>query len=264
MTVKQNRTAAGKQNRTATNNQQKVRSQHGKEGDVRSTLEYLFDSKEVFEVCMIAPSVRKHSLWQNEYANGEKPVIAGWFNNIDKAVEVITLLNEKVKPSGIYTTLNPCIPALLGRANNRFKAGVNRTKDSEIIEVRHMLVDADPVRPSGISSTDQEKEAALTLLRIVYQDLKEQGWPEPLVSDSGNGAHLIYPIENDVAELLPSILTALDLKYSTDAVKIDTAVGNPARLVKVYGTVTRKGDSTEERPHRRSKVLSLPGGEPCE
>jgi hypothetical protein len=226
--------------------------------DISRTLRYLFNPGDVFEVCVIGPKNRKSKLWGNEYASGKKSIIAGWFNDFEKAIDTIVQA-DKLEPVAIYVTLNPVNSALLGRANNRLKANVNRTKDTEIIRVSHILIDADPVRPEGISSTDSEKQSAIDLLRTVYSDLKTLGWPEPLVGDSGNGGHLLYPVDSDFAKLVPDLLKALDRKYSTDTVDIDTTVGNPARLVKVYGTVTRKGDSTEDRPHRIAKILSLPG-----
>ncbi len=226
--------------------------------DTRRLLEYLYQPGDVFEICLIGGPIRKHSLWGNEYASGRKPIIAGWFDDFEKAITIIDQVDKRAKPAGIYVTLNSCISALLGRANNRMKAGVNRTKDKEIASVNHLLVDADPVRPEGICATQKEKEAALTLLRTIYADLKKDGWPEPLVADSGNGGHLLYKIDVDVAPLIADVLKILDQQYSTETVKIDTTVGNPARLVKVYGTMTRKGDSTQDRPHRMARILSFP------
>jgi hypothetical protein len=225
--------------------------------DISRTLQYLFTPGDVFEVCVIGPKNRKSKLWGNEYASGKKSIIAGWFNDFKIAADIITQA-DTVKPVAIYCTMNPVNPALLARANNRLQAGVDRTKDSEIAEVRQLLVDMDPARPAGISSTDSEKQSAIDLLRAVYSDLKALSWPEPLVGDSGNGGHLIYPVELDLAESIPGLLKAFDRKYSTPTVGIDTVVGNPARLVKIYGTVTRKGDSTQDRPHRTAKILSMP------
>jgi hypothetical protein len=223
------------------------------------TLDYLFEPADVFEVCLIEPKIRKSILWGNEFAGGKKPIIAGWFDDFKIATDIITQA-DTVNPVAIYCTMNPVNPALLARANNRLQAGVDRTKDSEVAEVRYLLVDMDPARPAGISSTDFEKKSAIDLLRTVYSDLKTLGWPEPLVGDSGNGGHLIYPVELDLAELIPNLLKSFDRKYSTPTVGIDTAVGNPGRLVKIYGTITRKGDSTQDRPHRTAKILSLPEG----
>ena len=39
---------------------------------------------------------------------------------------------------------------------------------------------------------------------------------------------------------------------------VDTANFNAARIWKLYGTVSRKGDNTPERPHRRSRIISAP------
>jgi hypothetical protein len=80
------------------------------------------------------------------------------------------------------------------------------------------------------------------------------------VADSGNGFHLLYRIDlpADDGELVKRCLKALAHQFDTDAVKIDTSVFNPSRIVKLYGTMSRKGDSTTERPHRRSSVLRVP------
>jgi len=222
----------------------------------RQQLKYLFKPDDVFEICAIGPKWQKHASWSG-FAGGKKAIVAGWFDDIEKVLDVVAAVTE-TDPTAIYCTLNPVNPALMARGNNRLQAGIARTQDKEIKEIRHLLIDADPVRPAGISSTDQEKEAALELLRIVYSVLKILGWAEPLIGDSGNGGHLIYKLEGDCAGMVPGFLKVLDHKYSTDTVNIDTTVGNPARLVKLYGTYTRKGDSTIDRPHRRATILSLP------
>ncbi len=40
--------------------------------------------------------------------------------------------------------------------------------------------------------------------------------------------------------------------------KVDTTTHNPARILKLYGTIAAKGDSTPDRPHRLAKLLSVP------
>jgi hypothetical protein len=42
--------------------------------------------------------------------------------------------------------------------------------------------------------------------------------------------------------------------FSTDRVKVDTVVFNPSRIGKLYGSTSRKGDDTADRPHRRSYI----------
>jgi hypothetical protein len=102
--------------------------------------------------------------------------------------------------------------------------------EREIAAVRHLLVDADPKRPAGIST---EKAAACAVLRRIMAELRSLGWDEPLFADSGNGGHLIYRIEPDCGPLVPDLLKYLAYAYSDELVEIDTAVGNPARLTRI-------------------------------
>ena len=48
------------------------------------------------------------------------------------------------------------------------------------------------------------------------------------------------------------------MRFDGDGVKIDRSVHNPARIVRLYGTLAAKGDNTKERPHRLSKILKAP------
>src|SRR2546423_716170 len=76
------------------------------------------------------------------------------------------------------------------------------------------------------------------------------------LADSGNGYHLLplvdLPNDDTSKELVKQLLTALGNRFNNGTVKIDAAVFNAARITKLYGTIARKGDSTEDRPHRRS------------
>jgi len=125
-----------------------------------------------------------------------------------------------------------------------------------------MLIDADPIRLSGVSSSDAEKLAAKKIIDDIETSLSLDGWPDPIKADSGNGYHLLYRINLPAEDggLVRNCLRALSAQYSTPEVTIDTAVYNPARICKLYGTVSRKGDSTPERPHRNARILSLPEG----
>jgi len=102
----------------------------------------------------------------------------------------------------------------------------------------------------------------------IKRDLSEQGWPDPLCGDSGNGGMIVYRIDpqpnsKETTELIQRTLKALSQKYNTDGMKIDTGVYNPARLVKLLGTLTRKGEATSDRPQRLSRILSLPEVTSC-
>jgi hypothetical protein len=186
---------------------------------------------------------------------------AGYFDNAIDLVREAAKLDEQ--GFTVYITANPVEPALLARAENRIKRPLRETtSDRDVLRRRCLLVDLDPERPAGVSSTDAEKEAALQRAREVYAYLKEQGWPEPIAGDSGNGAHLVWfvdlPNDAESLELVKGVLDALSFKFSDGAVKVDTTPSNAARIWKLYGTTARKGDSTKDRPHRASKLLKVP------
>ncbi|MEJ2724119.1 MAG: AAA family ATPase [Deltaproteobacteria bacterium] len=236
-------------------------------GQIKRTLEFLHskangDCTSVFEIAIIGSKKQKSNVFEG-FAGGFKPVIAGWFSDFDKAAPLVRRAQE-LRAAGIYTTLNTCNSALLARANNRLKAGIGRTKDTEIESINNLLIDIDPVRPEGISSNDQEHDAALELATKIQDELSEQfGFPEPLVGDSGNGAHLVYPLPSmpnthDNVELLKTCLSVLSNQYSTLKLEVDEKVFNSSRLTKVYGTMVCKGDPTPDRPHRRARIISVP------
>src|SRR5712691_8008999 len=88
--------------------------------------------------------------------------------------------------TGVYVTLNPVTPDLLARAANRMKPYARQTtSERDILHLRRLLIDFDPVRRSGISSTDEEHRAALVRTVQVAQWLRARGWAEPLIDDSG-------------------------------------------------------------------------------
>uniref|UniRef100_UPI0026190E71 hypothetical protein n=1 Tax=uncultured Methanofollis sp. TaxID=262500 RepID=UPI0026190E71 len=113
---------------------------------------------------------------------------------------------------------------------------------------------------SGVSSTEEEHAAALRRADEIALWLDEQGFPHPVRADSGNGAHLLYAIDlpNDDGGLVKGVLATLDALFSDETVTVDTANFNAARIWKLYGTCSRKGDNTPERPHRRARLLSVP------
>lgn len=165
--------------------------------------------------------------------------------------------------TGVYFTLNPCRLELLARANNRVIEFVRTTtQDSEILCRRWLPLDFDPKRPSGISASREEKVLARVRCQDCVAYLTSQGWQTPIIADSGNGFHAIYRIDlpNDESSkrLIRRTLKSLSAMFSDDAVDLDITLFNAARILKLYGTIARKGDSTDERPHRASILLEVP------
>ena len=162
---------------------------------------------------------------------------------------------------GVYVTVNPVNPDLLARAVNRLRpAGRNpTTADTDIVRRRWLLIDCDPKRSSGVSSTKAEHESALAKAREIRDGLSSLGWPKPVLTDSGNGAQLMYRIDlpADDGELVRRVIGEI-AKASSEQVAIDTSVHNPARIWRLPGTMNCKGDSIPERPHRMARILEEP------
>jgi hypothetical protein len=87
-----------------------------------------------------------------------------------------------------------------------------------------------------------------------------QGWPTPILADSGNGGHLLYALDLPVDDggLVQRCLEAIAFRPDDDHVLIDQRVYNPARIWKLYGTRACKGDDAADRPHRLSQLIEVP------
>ena len=184
--------------------------------------------------------------------------VSGFFNSRETCLNQLKRLTAFC---GIYITLNPVRPALLARRANRLDYVAERntlTGDQHIVSRRCIIVDVDPVRPSGISATDAEKKAAWEKAQLIVEYLRSHGWPEPfIIADSGNGYHLIWRVNlpaND-GGLIQRLLNALADHFDDDTVIIDRDVFNPSRIGRLYGTLAAKGDDIPERPHRLSKMV---------
>jgi len=165
--------------------------------------------------------------------------------------------------ANLYITLNPVNPTLIARAHNRVNdRAEHATADADVLRRRWFYLDIDPVRPSGISSSETEREAALATLNLVTDYLSSTGWPLPVTAMSGNGYYALYRIDLpnslETAALLQAVVEALASQFDASTVHIDTTVYNASRIAALVGTVKRKGDNLPERPHRRSCIVTVP------
>ncbi len=193
-------------------------------------------------------------------------VASGYFDDLDAMAAAADKYDGRA--GGVYITANPVLPALLARAKNRVQERAGKTTgDDQITSRRWLPIDVDWERPAGISTTEEEHEAAIDraheIARYLVADLD---WPGVAIADSGNGAHVLaridLPNDRESTELVSRCLAALAFQFGDDSLVIDESVSNPARIWKLYGTLACKGDSTAERPHRRAQLLYVP--EPLE
>ena len=193
-------------------------------------------------------------------------VVVGYFDDIELMVrEALRLM--ALDAEAIYYTPNPVNPDLLARAVNRCKPSKlkgDTTSDEHITRRVALLIDVDPVRLSGISSSDAEHDAARARIWRLTDWLEARGLPLPIVVDSGNGWHALYALDlpNDEAtlELVRGALAGLALAHSDAIVDVDVSVCNASRIFKLPGTWAKKGDSTPARPHRLSSIQLMPQG----
>ena len=216
-------------------------------GAIQRFVELLWRSGDVREI-----RVPKH----NKYGH----TASGYFDSPEALTEAAVKWDGR---ANVYVSLNPVAPALLARANNRIlDKAEHTTADTDILRRDWLFIDVDPDRPSGISGSESEREAALAVLDNCTSYLNAQTWSTPVTALSGNGYYALYKIDlpNDAESLalITTVLVALSERFNTDAAHIDTAVCNASRIIGLVGTKKMKGDSMPERPHRYSELLSVP------
>lgn len=198
---------------------------------------------------------------------------AGWFDGahlVDLAKQALMLAREA---AGVYFTPNPVAPELLERSPNRItqarRDAPPLTKDPDVPERRFLLVDIDPARafdadPAGPSSA-REVGFARFVARQVAGYMAGFGFAAPVQMLSGNGIHLVYRLAApapggrcDPSDPLARLLRVLADRFGCYGAAVDTNTYTPARMLKVPGTLVRKGEATRTRPHRVARILTVP------
>lgn len=216
------------------------------EAIIRQWYDIFKDNHELVEIRILDPATRK--------------TYSGYFTDIETLLEAIKPYDR----SAIYFTLNIIDYACYSREQrDRISTKVkSTTSDGEIIERKWCLIDVDCEKPSDTNSSDEEKELAKSVVNNVYKFLRDEGFESPIVCDSANGFHLLYKqamnSTPENTETMKRFLQVLDMFFSTDKVKIDCSTFNPSRICKLYGTYSRKGSDTPERPQRCSSILKVP------
>ncbi len=192
-----------------------------------------------------------------------RDVTTGYFDDF----EMLALQAAKLSGhwDGIYVTIQRINPALLARRCNRMEVGGKGTGDGEVVGYRWIPLDFDAVRPTDVSSSDEEHELAIHRARNARDWLVTEGFDQWALADSGNGAHLLLPADYGAGEKekVRAFIAAVAERFSDDAVKVDLTVFNPSRIWKLYGTKACKGDDFKggagnpPRPHRIARLLEV-------
>ena len=190
-------------------------------------------------------------------------IYSGYFTDADTLVEALS--HEDLRNRNVYITLNEIDEGCYGRVQRDKFLLIRKeptTSDGDITGYDWLMIDLDPKRPSGTSSSDAELQEAKNLGNKMFLGLRNLGFETPLFAYSGNGVHLLYRVNlaktDERIALMKKCLQVLDMMFSTDNVKVDVKNFNPSRICKLYGCVSAKGANTKERPHRQSYIIGNP------
>ncbi len=185
---------------------------------------------------------------------------SGYFTDIDTLLEQVS----KYEHLNWYFTLNKINEGCYDRTQKdviTYKPKAT-TSDSDITKREWILIDLDPKRPSDTNASALEKMLVEDVGNRIYGYLKNVGFANPIVADSANGYHFLYRVmmlnNDENKELVKNFLNAMSMMFSTDQVEVDTSVFNASRICKLYGTYSRKGTNSQERPQRQSKIIRVP------
>lgn len=181
----------------------------------------------------------------------------GFFDDEDAFVRECRRANAV---ANVYVGIQPRPRRLLPLAANALrplKSGAGR-KDVEVVTAT--VIDLDPVRSKDTASTEAELAAAVAAAGEAAAWCETQGLLRPRRMMSGNGAQLWFAIpplalSDETREPVQANLKAFEAevraRVESAAVKVDS-IHDVARIIKVIGTVSLKGEASPERPHRTS------------
>lgn len=190
-------------------------------------------------------------------------VMSGYFRGADKLIEELSRVN--LEGCNVYFTLQKLHEGVEARLQWERLIEIGKlptTSADNVIAYEYLPVDVDPIRPAGISSSDDELRAAWRVRDAAIDFMTENDYISRIEAFSGNGYHVLFRLPEDlqalpvreVSEIIHKMLSELSELCSTSAAKIDLTNHDPSRVFKLYGTLAQKGRSTKDRPHRMSRI----------
>ena len=195
------------------------------------------------------------------------PMVA-YADNEDDAVRLCLLMADMA--SGIYVGAQPRPLFLFDGAPNQWKPALSgnrhncaRDKDIENITTAFFDIDVQSKEhgqhPASELELRQSDEAAQMLIR------ENALASHATICCSGNGHYVlapIVPIPVDTPEVAIQFKLYCEQRVGLSANKVSNVrfdpVFNASRLMRVMGTVNRKGQPTAARPHRRAHFVTKP------
>jgi hypothetical protein len=220
---------------------------------VEQLTNYLFEGDDMLALIML---------------NGQQPggrdagrTTVGFFRNRDQFLDAAEQHNEC---GNLYVNLNQLSREVWGRAPEAMRYhSPHRYDDADVTRRRALLIDIDPTgnRPKGVNATDDEVRTALDVAKQIKMYLGNLWDVEPLETMSGNGAGLVYLIDEPAdSPLVERVLKHLAERFDSPQAKIDTSCSDAARITRLCGTLNMKSESDLEtgRLQRYAEVRYVP------
>ncbi|MFP2962573.1 hypothetical protein ACLEPN_33570 [Myxococcus sp. 1LA] len=185
----------------------------------------------------------------------------GFFDDEEAFVAACVAANAG---GNVYVGIQPRPRRLLELAPNALRPLRTGAGSKDIEVVTATVVDLDPVRPKDTASTEDEFSLTLQVAEAAAAWCEAQGLVRPRLMMSGNGAQLWFALPpqslgGESHERVQAGLKAFEAefraRFASERVRVDS-IHDVARIIKVVGTVARKGAGTAERPHRAARALA--------
>ncbi|MDC0714277.1 hypothetical protein POL68_37795 [Stigmatella sp. ncwal1] len=185
----------------------------------------------------------------------------GFFDDEEAFVAACEAANAD---GNVYVGIQPRPRRLLKFAPNVLRPLRTGAGSKDIEVVTATVVDLDPVRPKDTASTEDELSLTLQVAEATAAWCEAQGLVRPRLMMSGNGAQLWFALppqslESELHERVQAGLKSFEAevraRFQSERVHVDS-IHDVARIIKVVGTVSRKGAGTAERPHRAARALA--------
>lgn len=190
----------------------------------------------------------------------------------DTEANVVRLVKDIYKKvPGIYIGVQPRPLGLFEKAPNCWMPALGKTEsncacDKDIEFITTCFFDIDVVsgeRAKGHPASEEELQQSLQAVNLLSQ---EDGLAlSSTICGSGNGHYVIAPMlpisvdDSSISAKFKHFCNQLAEKIGgqVSGVKIDP-VYNLSRVMRLMGTINRKGQATQGRPHRRAHFVTEP------
>lgn len=212
-------------------------------------------SEQTERIAEIESFLRSHfSLDPNEVAElrvlSQQGNYAIFFKDLTEMATTAVALDED--GAAVYYGLNPRHQSVV--TNELGCPQKTGGKEQDITRRAWLCLDLDANRPNTkVCATNLEKEEAKGLLRKVTKWLSTQGMKTPRVIDSGNGYYILYKVDLPAdSPYCEGVVQAVREQFD---VKMDSVFDAP-RILRLPGTMNRKGPDSPTTPHRRAKLAT--------